>query len=562
MSSDKNQVRFSLNPNQCYELLKKTGGYDWEGYNPPESWLDEFAVFLHDQNHGVIKWINNQTPNVQEIKSALCRHLGLTPLDRDPSPTVKNLRKILPRIFAVMTKKIKDPNLRYNDTDSLGIAQNILEGLPNCVLGVIERVDLIWYRLTLQDSINGYLHAMRVDIVEKIARSYFRIDNIYPGNEVHELSKYFSTANAMGRGVLPIQEGRDDLTQILQERIDNGFRQNYRPLLMQQYIEERFKAHVREYQAYGEKIENGFYSQDTAESWVRYFNAFFNKTPKPATNPDEVEEYTIYRYCEMNEEDQITDINWSYVREVIYQNLIGKIILNDESGELIVDVNNAREVNYWLQTISTIEEFNKIYININNPSDKLNLLDAARKTISKKNNQLYDFITNESLYFVELYIRKIPSSFFSKNTALLSSKLSTIKSDALCEFLLQRTHDGKTIAMVLLTHGTKLEVENLLSLIAKMDEKEQSKILNAPIVYSGIISKIIFFIRNLFGLPKSIWTESSHSNYPLPLPLLIRYFGRPKMHIKKINKKICASIMLAGNQKPEFLVRNVFCHNI
>ncbi|MCX7115044.1 MAG: hypothetical protein NTW08_03950 [Gammaproteobacteria bacterium] len=320
----------------CYALpVHQTQKYNWNDYVPESGWIDRFAQFLLERNRTVL-W-NGNLPSAGSIAKEIKRHFA-------QGDTVAC--RALPRIYAVLTKKVDDPSLeickasaKNQEEQAQAITIEFLEGLINCGRGVGERLDTTWDRWTIEENLTGILYRMRFEIVERIARA--------TTDDVHARNVYFYQASQMGYGVNATSTRFSKASEPIRE----GFKAYYSPLLIIKYLDEFLLNRLNEMLLKEVDTLSGMtrYSPDTIIRATEFLNAFLN------TN------LTMYDYFMTNDDDEITGIKFSFIRERIQHTLLDYGLLTQSVLDKLPDPECREEMRYWLRVLVKDEDFKQLY---------------------------------------------------------------------------------------------------------------------------------------------------------------------------------------------------------
>jgi hypothetical protein len=154
----------ALNPKGCAPKAMAAGRrFQWNQYSPPADWLAQLAA----------TFARITKNDVETILKNLERHTTGT------GQTADTIRAHLKIIYAILTQKVTPEEAGFQidlTVEEASTALQIVEGLQNCSAGALERLVVVCDRWESPHSLNGLLGNLRSEIVEKVARSRFRVD--------------------------------------------------------------------------------------------------------------------------------------------------------------------------------------------------------------------------------------------------------------------------------------------------------------------------------------------------------------------------------------------------
>lgn len=264
----------------------------WNQYILDKS--DEFQLTLHD---------------------LLQKHIGPEATFSDKSTLISFLKFIVDLIS-------DKNNIRLNADDKNSLLVELKDPISNCTSGLYNRLNMIFSRYTILDSIEKLLHKIRLDILDKIAR------NITTGIHTHNL--IFKLAQEMNLNIqIPYTKDPFGAEQMLnfqevKSEIHQGFEKFYQPLNIFTALIEEIKQQLSSHYDYV-GTHSSSYKFGQFNGFCEYLKTLFQE---PETSMD-------YLIIDDNDEKiLVTDLNWVVIKQKLISYLFEQqFFLESVSGE-------------------------------------------------------------------------------------------------------------------------------------------------------------------------------------------------------------------------------------
>lgn len=368
-----------LDKRLCHEKVRalhskstQLHAYNWDDYVPPEDWLKQLASFFAEK----LKKSDKNSKPYQDILKDLQRHAN------NERPIGRKISENLKIIFAILTQKKSPQDVGVNfdikdESAVLGIVVRLEEGIENCSDGTLERTTMIRDEWCNPRNIAGFLTTYRKQLVEKQARKQFIPMYISQGQETHFVNHYLNVANDMGfsvpGAVFDYYYTKEHYPEKAKLKIKATALKDYCPIGMARHIEQEIQGIatslvleeiVRKESETPLEFEERLRDRENTNKQIadQIFRAL-------EITPSEDHLQQLFSTKEIvittappNKISCYTEINWVYVRKIIYEQLcqmglIKEGLEKNKHSVLLPPVESNELVAYWVHCAIEAEKY-------------------------------------------------------------------------------------------------------------------------------------------------------------------------------------------------------------
>lgn len=220
-------------------------------------------------------------------------------------------------IYARLKGRLDDKLLPITSSESQGIVHYLSDGIQRCTHGMLERAQMFVASMQLPESIDEYLCLARTQLVEDMANSGIKSQN------VHDQAAVFLWADEIGYA---LNTDVDDVLNInisllkptIMDKIDELMECHYQYHSWPELIIKQFKSKKLVYTGYNGYNELGY----TSGEYDKFLVAISQLLGQQAQ----------YDFLLMNDDcTKICDINWDLVRQKLWRKLVDEgYVVNPE----------------------------------------------------------------------------------------------------------------------------------------------------------------------------------------------------------------------------------------
>ena len=220
-------------------------------------------------------------------------------------------------IYARLKGRLDDKLLPITSSESQGIVHYLSDGIQRCTHGMLERAQMFVASMQLPESIDEYLCLARTQLVEDMANSGIKSQN------VHDQAAVFLWADEIGYA---LNTDVDDVLNInisllkptIMDKIDELMECHYQYHSWPELIIKQFKSKKLVYTGYKGYNEFGY----TSGEYDKFLVAISQLLGQQAQ----------YDFLLMNDDcTKVCDINWNLVRQKLWRKLVDEgYVVNPE----------------------------------------------------------------------------------------------------------------------------------------------------------------------------------------------------------------------------------------
>ncbi|OGT30952.1 MAG: hypothetical protein A3E87_08205 [Gammaproteobacteria bacterium RIFCSPHIGHO2_12_FULL_35_23] len=335
-----------------------------EGIAVEENWLTQLKNLLPSENERSKLEEKIGTASTYSHKSALIQ-----------------LLKIL---YARLSGKLDTTLGTITQDEKAALVDRFNEGVVTCAPGFHTRIRHMVSNFTKPKSVTELLYKIRLELIEKIARS------ITDG--VHHYNGLFQAARTAGLGVIPPNDddvhsaaiGEAELNK-LKEKFDLLYNEHNLPfLLIQQIKSELYSAGYRNINTEGYTLGNYSYFYD-------YLKLILEK---------DVSMLDIF----ILSENKITDINWEFVQKILSRKLFSEQFLITKKFDFLPTSKQKlyENIHAYIESLCFNHETEQLADFFNNPDSFWNCLSTREQ---------YKIFTKRSENYTNLLAKAIEWNF-------------------------------------------------------------------------------------------------------------------------------------------------------
>ena len=382
----------------------------------------------------------------------------------------------------------------------VSVVLTLVEGIQNCTPGFHNRVIQSLMSLNVvRESLDDLLYHIRQNLVERASIEFLPVAEL--GNQVHQHNQFFNLA-AKKYGVLPVNtrdpyRGNERSNFKIEEKLARTFANQYRLFGVLHGLQSQCEI-VFDYSG-PKSPDKGGYAAGNYLPLVELFNKIIVNKPAGLFTPE--------HFCIFNEDFVCTDIHWSNVNKLLYQELKEHeyLKMSHDEDAFMMSLMNEDELfddlahNVFRNIINHIDDFIRC------------LLFFRHASHSRKKALMTCFILNYEYFdngMIEI-IEQVPGVLSVLDSLPLSEY-------TICDTPFFLTGDKETMKNVLMrtvNRGDSEAMDFILAQLKKLPEEEITNILleltneqddSRNILMMAISSKNVRMIGSVLNVVKTL----------------------------------------------------------
>lgn len=467
----------ALNRNKCYLLESPVKGVDQKDL--PALSLDEISNLF-------IKILAESCPLNTKNKDG---QLELT-----EKLTFHTNKKEVFEALQAIANLLQADNQTLTEDKKYAMAMKATDDLYACTPGFHNRLLQILISQGTPKNMGDLLSLMRRDIVDTVAYENINIDS--EGYRVHTHNFFFTVAARYGYGVLPINPD-DPYTSLkltaeqIHAKLQVAFDTQYDCFFqMLSGLEMQIRSALaspgysgKKTGAIKDKGEADDYKSGQYEQFITFFNSIFA--------PEKMSMDDVFI---LNDDYQILDINWLFIRMKLYEKLKNDNYIDFNKHEaMLVDCLFGRE--------PTLENFKKILAD--NNTNNFDLLDSV-DTLNQWLTDIEHWSLDKKLELVRIYLKKSQEKKWGKLYRCYDDLPKKFRIEWISKDLLLKLANSPASIPVLLEAIKDIDQRDRGVILGQVDNKGQSIIMLAVRHSPESIPALIGLVDFYYCLPRLI----------------------------------------------------------